>query len=106
MKEELKPSFKTIPQFTKEEAIALAESKWWLKKGTTEIAIIQLFQEKLNCQFDVFHEAIEKTLERPVFTHEFAEIERLQDEMQKKLEYVNVDFIISVLPDKNNIFDF
>jgi hypothetical protein len=27
--------------------------------------------EELCCPFDVFHQAVEKTLGRPVFTHEF-----------------------------------
>jgi len=34
--------------------------------------MFQLFEDRLCMPFAVFHEAMEKALERPVFTHEFA----------------------------------
>lgn len=57
---------------TKEEAIALGETKFWEKMTHREIAVFQMNEPLLCMPFGVFHEAIEKTLERPVFTHEFA----------------------------------
>ena len=56
---------------TKEQAIALAESNFWEGMSHREIAEFQMMEEKLCMPFTVFHEAVEKTLGRPVFTHEF-----------------------------------
>jgi hypothetical protein len=55
----------------KEKAIQLSETEWWKEKSYREIAEFQLFTTELCCPFDVFHEAVEKSLGRPVFTHEF-----------------------------------
>ena len=55
----------------KEKAIELYDSNWWKEKSYQEIAEFQLFTAELSCPFDVFHEAVEKSLGRPVFTHEF-----------------------------------
>ena len=55
----------------KEKAIKLYETEWWKEKTYQEIAKFQLFTTELCCPFDVFHEAVEKSLDRPVFTHEF-----------------------------------
>ena len=55
----------------KENAIGLYGSNWWKEKSYREIAEFQLFTAELCCPFDVFHEAVEKSLGRPVFTHEF-----------------------------------
>ena len=54
-----------------EKAIALYESEWWKEKSYREIAEFQLFTAELSCPFHVFQEAVEKSLGRPVFTHEF-----------------------------------
>lgn len=55
----------------KESAIALYDSEWWKNKTHREIAQFQLFTAELCCPFDVFHEAVENSIGRPVFTHEF-----------------------------------
>jgi hypothetical protein len=57
---------------TKERAIALFDSKFWEDMSHEERARFQMNEERLCMPFDVFHEAVEKTLGRPVFTHEFA----------------------------------
>jgi hypothetical protein len=56
----------------KEKAIELAKTEWWKDKTPREIAKFQHFTEELCCPFTVFHEALEKTLGRPVWTHEMA----------------------------------
>lgn len=66
---------------TKEQAVALAKSGWWKDKSHEEIAIFQLYEERLCMPFDVFQEAVEKLLKRPVFTHEFARPDRLKAEL-------------------------
>ena len=55
----------------REQAIQLYETEWWTGKSYREIAFCQLFTAELMCPFDVFHDAVEKSLGRPVFTHEF-----------------------------------
>lgn len=56
---------------TKEQAVTLAESKWWQNKTARELAMFQLHEPLLCMPFDVFHKAVEEALQRPVFTHEF-----------------------------------
>jgi hypothetical protein len=58
-------------QFTKEQAISFHDSGVWKNWTNEQIVRLQLFQKKLCIPFDRFHEAIEKVLGRPVFTHEF-----------------------------------
>ena len=60
-----------IEQLTKEEAIKFANEKTYEKMSFKEIAVFQITQNKLCMPFSVFHEAVEKTIGRPVFTHEF-----------------------------------
>lgn len=55
---------------SREAAISIYESKWWEGKTHREIAEFQLFTSELCCPFNVFHETLEKSLGRPVFTHE------------------------------------
>jgi hypothetical protein len=55
----------------RENAIELSLLNWWENLSYREIAGVQLFITELCCPFDVFHEAVEKSLGRPVFTHEF-----------------------------------
>lgn len=65
---------------TREQAIAKAEEKWWEDKTSSQIVEVQLFEPKLCMPFDLFHKAVEECLNRPVFTHEFADMNKLQKE--------------------------
>lgn len=60
-----------MKQLTKEEAISFAESGKWKNMSHKEIAQFQCQQSLLCMPFDVYHEAVEKTVGYPVFTHEF-----------------------------------
>ena len=55
----------------REAAVRMYNSNWWEGLGHREIAGFQLFVGELCCPFGVFHEAVEESLGRPVFTHEF-----------------------------------
>lgn len=55
----------------KEAAIALASSGYWNDKSAREIAGFQLFTQELSMDFGTFHKAVEESLGRPVWTHEF-----------------------------------
>ena len=92
---------------TKEEAIALAESKFWESMPLREIATFQLYEEKLCMPFEIFHEALEKTLDRPVYTHEFtsSNIECLKKELRGDTPAPTIKDIINMIPaDKRIIF--
>jgi hypothetical protein len=56
---------------TKEKAIELGEGGFWKDMTARQIAEFQMMEEKLCMPFDVFHKAMEDTLGRPVYTHEF-----------------------------------
>jgi hypothetical protein len=56
---------------TEAEAITLADSKFWETMTMRERAVFQMFESRLCMPFSVFHEAMEATLGRPVWTHEF-----------------------------------
>jgi len=56
---------------TKEEAVNLYESNFYSNMTAREIAIFQLFEERLCIPFAVFHKAVEESLGRPVVDVEF-----------------------------------
>ena len=87
-------------QVTKKEAIAIAGSKLYVDWSYDEKVKFQLFQKRLAMPFGVFHEAIEKVLKRPVYTHEFANTERLQNEYLGELPAPTFDEIISMIPEE------
>jgi hypothetical protein len=60
-----------MKQLTKEEAIALFDSKAWEAWSPRDRATFQMAQDLLCMPFSVFHQAVEETLGRAVFTHEF-----------------------------------
>ena len=60
-----------MKQLSKEEAIELAESGKWKDWPDRALVGFQLFQKKMCVDFSAFHAAIERVLERPVYTHEF-----------------------------------
>lgn len=60
-----------MKQLTTEEAIQFHDLGVWEGMTLRERALFQMEQDCLCMPFDKFHEAVEKTLGRPVFTHEF-----------------------------------
>ena len=85
----------------KEEAIKLYNTKWWLNKTDIEIAEFQLNEPTLCCPFDIFHRAVTTYMGRPVFTHEFADLQALIDEHNGKREYDGIiDSLKRVAPGK------
>jgi hypothetical protein len=62
-------------------------------------ATFQLYEELLCMPFDVFHEAIEKALGRPVFTHEFAlNTEGIKKELAGEGSAPSFEDIINLIP--------
>lgn len=88
-----------MKQLTKEQALAFAENKLYEYLTKRQIAEFQLEQDRLCMPFDVSHEAIEKTLNRPVFTHEFGlSRERLYNEVFGSRKRPELQDILKSIP--------
>jgi len=88
----------------KEVAIALAESEFWRPMTHCERAWFQLHVRELCMPFDVFHEAVEKALGRPVFTHEFGlNWDGLIAEMKGEQAAPTLEEIINLIPEEKRI---
>lgn len=94
-------------QLSKDEAVAFCDGGVWRTWPDEKIGAFQLFQDTLCVPFDVFHRCIEITLGRPVWTHEFADMQRLRDEYLGKRPTATMADIMTLLntlcPDKPKI---
>lgn len=94
-----------IKQLTKQESINFYDNKLYEHMCDREKAIFQLTQNLLCMPFDVFHEAVEKTLGRPVFTHEFGlNSEGLIKEILGEKEPPTFDEIVGMIPKEKLVF--
>ena len=87
-----------MKQLTKEQAIAFGENKCYEGMTYRQIAEFQMEQDKLCMPFGIFHEAMEKTLGRPVFTHEFAFRDSLKKELYGEKESPTFEEICALIP--------
>jgi hypothetical protein len=69
-------NIRKIKKTTKKQAIALYESRFWETMSYEERAKFQLVYDRICMPFDIFSEAMSKTLKRSVYTHEFTESNR------------------------------
>lgn len=92
-----------MQQLTKEQAIAFYQSGAWEALDLMERARFQLEQRKLCMPFEKFHEAIEHALGRPVWTHEFAKIDRLKDELYERKPKATLEESINLIPAEKRI---
>lgn len=80
---------------TKEQAM----SRFWEGMNYRERAMFQLFEPLLCMPFNVFHEAVEKALHRPVYTHEFGlNWAGLQAEIHGEQSSPTLEEIINLIP--------
>lgn len=88
----------------KETAIKMAESKWWIGLNADIITAFQLFEPLMCMDFSDFHKAIEESLDRPVYTHEFGyNIEGLKKEFLGKQPKATLEEIINLIPKDKRI---
>jgi hypothetical protein len=88
----------------KKQAIKLGESKFWETMSHKEIAMFQMFEPLLCIPFDVFHEAMEKTLNRPIHTYEFGEnFDGLKQELLGEKQAPTMEEIINMIPEEKRI---
>lgn len=91
-------------ELTYEQALALFESDWWKPLTHRERAEFQLFTSRLCMPFTVFHEALEKALGRPVFTHELGlNYERLKAELRGERPAPTFAEILEMIPAEKRI---
>lgn len=89
---------------TKDEAIKLYETGFWEQMSYRDRAMFQMFESKLCMPFSVFHEAMEKSLERPVFTHEFGlDSEGLRKELLGDRPTPTFEEILNLIPEEKRI---
>ena len=67
---------------TPESAKAMAATRWWVNLPSREVAEFQLGERLLCMDFPDFHQAVERALGRGVFSHEFAEPDKLLAELR------------------------
>jgi hypothetical protein len=68
----------------KEQAIEFYNSKKWESMTDIEKVKFQLYESKLCMPFSIFQEAMESVLGRPIYTHEFADSQKLKQEFELK----------------------
>lgn len=89
---------------TKDEARMLFDSEFWTSLTDEEIATFQLFEPLLCMPFAVFHKAIEKTLGRPVWTHEFGlNYDGLKKELRGEKPPPTMEEIMNLIPEDKRI---
>lgn len=88
-----------MSEFTSQDAIEFAEKEKWRDMTYEQRAKFQM-SHGLSCMpFDKFHEAVEKTLDRPVYTHEFGlNWEGLKSELFDGKEPPSMEELIDMLP--------
>jgi hypothetical protein len=88
-----------MSELTKEQAIELADSRFWIDMSYRDKAMFQMFEPLLCMPFNIFHEAVEKTLGRPVFTHEFGlNYEGLQQELLGNVPAPSFEEVLALIP--------
>jgi len=93
-----------MKQLTKEQAIGFADSGLYKCMSYREIAEFQIQQECLCMPFDVFHEAIEKTVGRSVYTHEFGlNIDGIKSELFDGAEPLTFEEVVNLIPEEKRI---
>ena len=88
---------------TEAEAKEFHDSKKWEPLSFEERFAFQLYQPRLCMPFDKFHEAAEKALGRPVWTHEFAFADKIRAEWEGRADKPSMDDIINLLPAEKTI---
>jgi hypothetical protein len=88
---------------TREEACELYKTGFWEYMSHEELARFQLAEPRLCMPFDVFHEAVEKTLGRPVYTHEFISMDALRRELSGDKPPPRLNEIMELIPEEKRI---
>lgn len=88
---------------TEDEAVALAQTRWWETRTDEEIVRFQLFEARCCMSFGRFREAVEKVLRRPVWTHEFADAAKLRAEYLGERPAPSMQEILDLIPEAKRL---
>lgn len=88
---------------TREQAIALYDTGFWENLAYVERARFQLSEERLCMPFEVFLEAVERALGRPVKVGELLASHRLLAELGGDHHPLELDELLSMLPEDKRI---
>lgn len=91
-------------ELTEDQAISLVNSGFWEAMSYRDRAEFQLFARRLCMPFNVFHEALEKALGRPVWTHEMGmNWEGLISELRGEKPAPTMQEILGLIPAEKRI---
>lgn len=97
----MKDPMQEIPE---ELAIQLANAEIHKLMTSEQIVRFQLFTDRLCMPFDVFHKAVEETLGRPVWTHEFGlNYDGLVKEFLGEAEAPTMEEILNLIPEEKRL---
>jgi hypothetical protein len=88
-----------MTHITREQAIKIGTSGEWKNWSSEFLAYFQLHEDKLCVPFSVYHKALEEQLNRPVYTHEFAQPANLKAELEGTIPAPTMEQIIEQLED-------
>lgn len=91
------------PQLTEVQAVAVAETGAWKKLTKVQLAMAQLQQGRLFCNFGEFQLAVDELLGRPTWTHEYAEPWLLWAEYKGEKTPPTMQEILDLLPEEKRI---
>ena len=85
-------------KITMEQAISLYDTCFWESMNYEERAIFQLFEERLCMPYEVFREAVERTLGRGVKNQEILFSDQLSVEILRGRATPSIEEILSLIP--------
>ena len=88
-----------MKQITKQNAVDIHDSGRWKEWSDEYLVYFQLHQKRLCVPWSVFREAIERVLDRGVWTHEFAQPENLRAELEGTIPAPTMEQIVEQLED-------
>lgn len=89
---------------TKEEAIRIYDTKEYETWDDREKVAAMLYGRLLCMPFNVFHAAIERVLDRPVYTHEFGyNFDGIVKEFEGTGKKPTIEEIIDMIPEEKRI---
>ena len=97
-------SSKYAKSIGRDAAIALAKTEWWIGKEPRQIAKNGMLIVELCLPLGVLHEAVEKALGRPVFTHEFGlNYDGIVQELLGERDAPSLEEILALIPEEKRI---
>lgn len=93
----------THTSLTRKQATALYESSFWENLAYVERARFQLSEDRLCMPFDVFVDAVQRTLGRPVTVAEFLNSKALLTEITGERKPLDIDELLALVPEDKRI---